>query len=102
MLAIKFNSKYLLALIGFNADALKVQKIKDTEGYYSVLSEEMQKLLIEEEQEARKKFGIYKLPDKTISKLQDLFIEKQENELIGAMSYSILDNPAYQKKFQYI
>ena len=57
--------------------------------------------MIAEEQSQREKFGFKKLPDETIKKLKTAPYSK-DTELIGVMSYQILENPFYQRKFQYL
>lgn len=57
--------------------------------------------MIQEETKGREKFGIKKLSDEMLNKLETYPYNK-ETELIGVMTYQILDNPIYQKNFQYV
>lgn len=49
----------------------------------------------------REKFGVKKLNDDFIESLQKHPYSK-EAELLGVMSYQILDNPIYQNLLQYV
>ncbi|CDW77052.1 UNKNOWN [Stylonychia lemnae] len=81
--------------------AILLYKPEEQVSFIEGLNKEQRHWLIKEEEKSREKFGIKKLSDEFIDKLHNSKYSK-ETELLGVMSYQVLDNPAYQNLLQYV
>lgn len=89
----RWTLSYINKVIGLDLEIYKY-KPEEQVSFIHALNKEQRIWIIKEEMKAREKFGIAKLSDEFIEKLETTLYNKH-TELLGVMTYQILDNPIY-------
>eukprot|EP00347_Sterkiella_histriomuscorum_P016370 403353449 len=96
----KWTMGYVMKMINLDPQIF-IFKPEEQISFIHALNEGQRAWIVKEEMKAREKFGIKKLTDEFIEKLEITPFNKH-TEMLGVMTYQILDNPIYQKLFQYV